>query len=67
MSTEAQKRASAKWMKEHLRRIPLDVTNEYYTDVLLPFVKSHGYTMRGFILESIERNMNFLKESEGDK
>lgn len=66
MSTEAQKRASAKWMKGHLRRIPLDVTNEYYADVLLPFVKSHGYTMRGFILEAVEHYMRHVEKREGD-
>lgn len=64
MSTEAQKRASAKWMKNNLRRIPFDVTNDYYSNVLLPFVQEHGYTMRGFILESIERNMKFIEENE---
>ena len=64
MSTEAQKRASAKWKKNNLKQIPLDVRPEYYNEVLLPFVRNHGYTMRGFILEAVEHYMKYLEENE---
>lgn len=67
MSTEAHKRASLKWKVKNLKQIPLEVRHEYYTDVLLPFTKEHGYTMRGFILEAIEHYMKYIEESEGEK
>ena len=37
------------YTQTHLHRIPLDVQNKYYTDVLQPYVKSKGYSMNGFI------------------
>lgn len=64
MSTEAHKRASKKWQAENMRRIPFDVRHEYYNDVLLPFTKEHGYTMRGFILEAVEHYMKFIEENK---
>ena len=67
MSTEAHKRASLKWKVKNLKQIPLEVRHEYYADVLLPFTKEHGYTMRGFILEAIEHYMKYIEESEGEK
>lgn len=64
MSTEAQKKASLKWKKKNLKQIPFEVRPEYYNDVLLPFTKEHGYTMRGFILEAVEHFMKFIEENE---
>ena len=64
MSTEAQKRASRKWMEKNLRRIPFDVPNDYYANVFEPFVKSHGYSMRGFILKAINHYMEYITEEE---
>ena len=66
MSTEAQKRASIKWQAKNMRRIPFDVSHEYYNDVLLPFTKKHNYSMRGFILEAVEHYMKYIENSEGD-
>lgn len=59
MSSEAQKRASIKWQKENLKRIPLDVTLEKYKEI-----KAHsedmGESVNGFIKrainEAIERD-----------
>ena len=64
MSTEAQVKASMKWLKKNMRRIGLDVRNDYYNDVLLPFVQKHGYSVRGFILEALDFYMKYLEEQE---
>ena len=64
MSTEAQKRASRKWMEKNLRRISFDVSNDYFDNVFEPFIKVHGYTMRGFILEAINHYMEYITEKE---
>lgn len=67
MSTEAHKRASLKWKVKNLKQISLEVRHEYYSDVLLPFTKKHGYTMRGFILEAIDYYMKHIEAMEGDE
>lgn len=64
MSTEAHKRASRKWMENNLRRIYLAVPNDYFANVFEPFVKEHGYTMRGFVLEAINYYMKHITEEE---
>lgn len=64
MSTEAQKKASMKWEKSNYRQVPFKVQKDYYAKTLLPFVQSHGYTMRGFILEAVEHYMKFIEENE---
>lgn len=60
-TTDAQKRASMKYAKEKLKRIPLDVPIEKYSEI-----KSHSEAMKetvnGFIKraidEAIERDNN---------
>ena len=64
MTTEAQIRATAKWRNAHYRRITFDVSKEYFSETLQPFVQNHGYTMRGFILEAVEHYMKFIEENE---
>ena len=64
MSTEAQKRASLKWYKNNYKQLGVPVPHEYYNEVLLPFVKERGYTMRGFILEAINHYMKYIEENE---
>lgn len=66
MSTEAHKRASMKWAKENYHQVALTMPNDYYANVFVPFVKSHGYTMRGFILEAIDHYMKYINRKEGD-
>ena len=56
MSTEAQKRASAKWMKANMKRIPLDVSFNKY-DEIKAYAESRGETTRGFILRAIEETI----------
>lgn len=52
-TSEAQKKASSKYKKEKLKRVPFDLKKEEAEELKL-FVRSHGYSMRQFILEAIE-------------
>lgn len=52
-STEAQKKASIKYQKKKLKRIPLDVQKSYYESVLLPAVQKSGESVNGFIKKAI--------------
>lgn len=51
-TTEAQMRASIKYAKDNLKRIPFDLPKEEAEELKF-FVKSHGMSMRQFILEAI--------------
>ena len=51
-STDAQKRASANYMKKHLKRIPLDVKHADY-DRIKAAADAAGESVRGYILKAI--------------
>jgi len=51
-STDAQKRASAKYTKTHMRRIPLDVKHAEY-DRIKAAADAAGESVRGFILKAV--------------
>ena len=51
-STDAQKRASANYMKKHLKRIPLDVKHAEY-DQIKAAADAAGESVRGYILKAI--------------
>lgn len=57
MQTEAAKRASVKYRKSHIRRIGLDVQNEYFETVLKPAVDKTGETVNGFIKKAIQQRI----------
>lgn len=63
-STESQKKASIKWQKANMHRIPLDVTNDYYEKILLPFIKSSGKSIGGWIKEAIAEKIERDDPSE---
>ena len=46
-----------KYQREHMRRIPLDVRNEYYYEVLKPAVERSGESMNGFIKKAIQEKL----------
>lgn len=56
-STDSQKKAVIKYAREKLKRIPLDVKKEYYTDVIESEAKKRGISVRAFILQSIEHEI----------
>ena len=54
---EKQKDYSIKYAREKLKRIPLDVKKEYYTDVIEAEAKKRCISVRAFILQAIEHEI----------
>lgn len=54
---EKQKDYSIKYAREKLKRIPLDVKKEYYTDVIETEAKKRGISVRAFILQAIDHEI----------
>ncbi len=52
-TTEAQMRASIKYAKDNLKRIPFDLPKDEAEELKI-FVKSKGMTMRQFLIEAIQ-------------
>lgn len=52
-STESQKKASMKYAKNNLKRIPLDVKLEEY-DNIKAFAENKNMSVRGFIMQAIK-------------
>lgn len=55
--TDSQRKANDKYKKTHIKRIPLDVQQEYYEE-LKEYVKAHGYSMNGFIKSAIQEKID---------
>ena len=55
-ASEAQKRATMKYMKDKLKRIPLDVKKEEYA-IIQEHAAARGESVRGFILRAISETM----------
>lgn len=56
-TSEAQKRASMKYAKEKLKRIPLSVSKEKYEEIKQAADEA-GESVNGFIKNAIESRMN---------
>lgn len=54
---ESSKKAHLKYAKENLKRIPLDVKKEYYDTVIVPEAEKRGISVRAFILNAIEHEI----------
>lgn len=54
--TEANKKATIKYAREKLKRIPLDVQKEKY-DIIKNHAEQHGESVNGFIKRAIEETM----------
>ncbi len=58
MSTsESQIKATMKYAKENLKRVPLDIKKEEYEKYRI-FAESKGMSMRGFIIEAMEEKIS---------
>lgn len=57
---ESQKRANAKYIKSHIKRIPLDVQNDFY-DQVKEAAAAAGESVNGFIKRAI------IETAENDK
>lgn len=54
--SDSQTKATLKYAKEKLKRIPLDVKKEDY-ERYKDFAESRGISVRGFIIEAIKEKM----------
>ena len=55
-ASEAQKKATIKYAKSHLKRVPLDLKLEDY-DNLKSVAEQAGQTMNGYIKQAIAEKM----------
>ena len=64
MARDKQKRYLSfyNYRKRSIKRIPLDVLNDYYNYVLLPAVKESGETVNGFIKKAIAMRLGLTDE-----
>lgn len=51
--TEAQMRASAKYKKEKVKRVALEIQNAYWDETLKPAIEASGMSTNGFIKKCI--------------
>ena len=51
-----------RYAKKNLKRIPLDVKKEYYTDVIEKAAFERGVSVRAFILQAIEEKIEREKQ-----
>lgn len=63
-TSEAQKRATIKYARENLKRVPFDVQKEYYDSVLKPHADSMGMTVNGFIKQAIAEKIERDQKTE---
>lgn len=61
--SESQSKASIKYAKEKLKRIPLDVKKEEY-EVIKNNAESNGMSVRGFIIEAIEEKIERINKEK---
>lgn len=62
--SEARKKASIKYAKEHLKRIPLDVSKDYYDNRLKPAADNAGESVNGYIKKSIDMRIDSETQEE---
>ena len=63
MKTEAQKRATEKYRKTHLKQVVITYQNEYFYNELLPVIQASGETVSGYIKKAVSERM----ERDGEK
>lgn len=54
---DSQIKATMKYAKEKLKRIPLDVKKDYYDEVIVAEAERRGMSVRAFILSAIEEKI----------
>lgn len=53
MKSKAKKQADARYIKSHIKRVPLDMQKTYFEDVLKPAADNAGETVNGYIKKAI--------------
>ena len=61
-TSNSQKKATIKYAKNNLKRIPLDVQLDEY-EKLKTFALANGYTINGFIKESFREKMKKIENN----
>lgn len=56
-TSKAKIECNIRYMKKNLKRIPLDVKKEYYTEVIEKESSKRNMSVRGFILEAIKEKV----------
>jgi hypothetical protein len=56
-TSKAKIECNMRYMKKNLKRIPLDVKKEYYTEVIEKEASKRTMSVRGFILEAIKEKV----------
>ena len=63
-TSRAKIECNMRYMKNNLKRIPLDVKKEYYSDVIEPESTKRNMSVRSFILKAIEEKIEREKNSK---
>ena len=61
--SDAQKRASAKWRSNNVKRIPLDVRNEEY-EALRAYCEQHQIPINSFIRQLIRDHIGYTSDND---
>lgn len=57
-TTEAQKKAHYKYAKRNLKRIPLDVQQDYYNDYLKPAADAVSEPINTYIKKAVQQRID---------
>lgn len=63
-TSEAQKKATIKYAKQNLKRIPFDVQKDYYDNVLKPAADSAGIGVNTYIKNAIAEKIERDKQQK---
>ena len=65
--TDAQKRALAKWKKNNMKRLSVEVRIDYYDQELFPATKKVGESVSGFVKQAIAERIARINSEEEAK
>lgn len=63
--SQAQKRATAKYKAENYKRVPFDVSKEFYEGSIKPAIKQYGKTMNKFLKDAVSEKIDRMSAGEG--
>lgn len=56
--TESRGKSSMAYAKKNIKRVPLDMQQDYYNDILIPAVEKSGLSVNGFIKAAIAEKIS---------
>lgn len=66
-TSESKIQCNIRYAKNNLKRVPLDVKKEYYTDVIEKEAYKRNLSVRAFILEAIQEKIEREARENGRK